>query len=79
MLLAARLAEWQPTQRVQPGLNSAEIALASWTSLGLRYTGRPCYHWTGTGPAASVTEIVYLARSIRTRVLRKMGQTAVQT
>ena len=78
MLSAARLALWQPTQSIQPGGTPAEMALAAWTSLGLSYTGRPCYNWTGTLPAASVTEIVYLATSIRTQVLRKMGQTAVQ-
>ena len=72
MLLAARLAEWQPTQSVQPAGNPAETALGLWTSRGLCYTGRPCY------PAARVIEIVYLAESSRTRGVRKMEQTDVQ-
>ena len=72
MPVAGRLAEWSPGFTIGASQMLGPV-LSPWAvSVGIRYTGRPYYddHYPIGSPP--VAEIVYLAKSIRRRILHRI-------
>lgn len=71
---AGRLSEWQPGFSLTFSKPLVE-GLAAWAvSIGIQYTGRPFYDSQRSALGPSVSEITYLAKSIRRRILHRLDQ-----